>query len=239
LFYELRKEEMKKLLFVLLLITVIKGVANAQFFYAQGGLNLSNITNNSSGATEDNAALASFNAGLMARFDVSAIVDIETGLLLTGKGAKAETSFNGGEDYIKSSFNPLYVELPVNLLVNIPLTKSAKLFLNAGPYAAIGVAGKSKVNSQFLGIKLSSEEDIQFNNDDPFTSEQEDASYNKLKRFDYGLNFGGGIDLKKVLIKVNYGLGLTKIGSTEDNNNADDKNKYRVFSVSLGIPFGR
>ena len=154
-------------------------------------------------------------------------------------GAKAETRL-GGEDYIKSTFSPLYVELPVNLVVNIPLTENVKLFLNAGPCAAIGVAGKSKVYSQFLGIKLSSEKDIQFNNDDPFTSEQEDASYNKLKRFDYGLNFGGGIDLKKVLIKVNYGLGLTKINSTENNNSADDKNnKYRVLSVSLGIPFGK
>ena len=79
----------------------------------------------------------------------------------------------------------------------------------------------------------------QFANDDPFTSRQEDASYYKLKRFDFGLNAGGGFDLGKLLLKVNYGYGLTKINSTESNNASDDKNKYRTLSFSVGIPIGK
>ena len=31
-------------------------------------------------------------------------------------------------------------------------------------------------------------------------------------------------------------LALTKINSTQSNNSADDKNKYRTVSISLGIP---
>jgi len=230
---------MKKVLSVLMFTTVMAGAANAQLFYAQGGLNLANITNTNSGGTEDNAVLPTFNAGLMGRFGLSKTIDLESGILLTGKGSKAETYFNGGNEYVKAKFNPLYVEVPLNIVVNVPLASSTKLFVNAGPYAAIGVGGKSKLDTKIGVLTSSSERDIKFNNDDPFTSVQEDAAYDKLKRFDYGLNFGAGLDLNKVLLKANYGMGLAKIGSTENNNNADDKNKYRVFSISVGIPLGR
>ena len=81
--------------------------------------------------------------------------------------------------------------------------------------------------------------DIQFSNDDPFTSEEEDAGYNKLKRFDFGLNFGAGFQFSGLILKANYGLGLAKINSTESNNNANDKNKYRTLSFSVGIPLGK
>jgi len=230
---------MKKALGLLLITTAMAGAANAQLFYAQGGLNLANITSTGSGGTEDNATLATFNAGLMGRFGLSKIVDLESGILLTGKGSKAETYFNGGNDYVKAKFNPLYVEVPLNVVINIPTQGKTGLFVHAGPYAAIGVGGKSKLDTKLGLLTTTSERDIEFSDDDPFTSAQEDAAYDKLKRFDFGLNFGAGIDLDKIILKANYGLGLTKIGSTESNNNADDKNKYRILSISVGIPLGR
>jgi hypothetical protein len=182
--------------------------------------------------------LTSFNAGFMNRFGLSKTVDLEAGLLLTGKGSKAETYFNGGTDYVKSKFNPLYVELPVNVIVNVPLQGKTGLFFNAGPYIAVGVGGKSKLETKVGNLTSTSEQDIKFNNDDPFTSYQENAAYDKLKRFDYGLNLGGGFDFRKVIVKANYGFGLTKINSTESNNSADDKNKFRTVSISLGFPIG-
>ncbi len=230
---------MKKVLSLLLITTAFAGSSHAQLFYAQGGLNLANITSTGSGGTEDNAMLTTFNAGLMGRFGLSKIVDLESGILLSGKGSKAETYFNGGSDYIKAKFNPLYVEVPLNLVVNIPAQGKTGLFVYGGPYAAIGVGGKSKLDSKFGPLTSTSEREIEFSDDDPFTSAQEDAAYDKLKRFDFGLNFGAGIDLDKIILKANYGLGLTKIGSTESNNTADDKNKYRILSISVGIPLGR
>lgn len=230
---------MKKVFGLLMITTVMAGTVNAQLFYAQGGLNLANITSTGSGDTEDNATLATFNTGLLGRFGLSKVVDLESGILLTGRGSKAETYFNGGADYVKAKFNPLYVEVPLNVVVNIPLQSKTGLFVHAGPYAAVGVGGKTKLETKFGPLTSESERDIEFSDDDPFTSAQEDAAYNKLKRFDFGLNFGAGLDLNSIILKVNYGLGLTKIGSTESNNNADDKNKYRILSISLGIPLGR
>ncbi|MFT3979107.1 MAG: porin family protein [Ferruginibacter sp.] len=229
---------MKKLL-AIMIVSSIGLAANAQLFYVQGGVNLANITKNNEGQTEDNNMLTTFNAGVMGRFGISKIIDLETGLLLTGRGAKAETYFNGGSDYVKAKFNPLYVELPLNVVVNVPLEGNTKLFFTGGPYAAMGVGGKSKLQTKIGLIESSSEEDIKFNDDDPTTSQQEDAAYNKLKRFDYGLNVGAGFDLGKVLLKANYGFGLAKINSTESNNSDNDKNKYRTISISVGIPLGR
>lgn len=215
--------------------------AKAQL-YIQGGVNLANITKTTSGQTEKNNMLTTFNAGILDRFGLSKLVDLESGILFTGRGSKAETYYTSGnttDNYVKTKFNPYYVEVPLNLVVRVPVKGIHGLFFHAGPYAAIGVAGKSTTDQKLIGISSHSENNIQFANDNPFTSRQEDASYYKLKRFDFGLNAGGGFDLGKLLLKVNYGYGLTKINSTESNNVSDDKNKYRTLSFSVGIPIGK
>jgi hypothetical protein len=234
----LTKQKMMKKLMIVIAAAAVSVNAKAQLFYAQGGVNFANISTSNSGQTEKNYTLTTFNAGLMSSFGLSKIVDLETGLLVTGRGAKAESYFNNGNDYVKAKFNPLYLELPLNLLIKFPIAGGSHLFVNAGPYAAIGIGGKSKQESKLGPLLSSSETKIKFNDDDPFTSQQEDAGYNKLKRFDYGLNFGGGIAFRHIILKANYGLGLAKINSTDANNNSDDKNKYRTASVSIGIPFG-
>jgi hypothetical protein len=223
---------MKKLLMIALLSGTFT-LAKSQV-YIQGGVNLANITQTKSGETQDNNLLTTFNAGILGRFNLSKPIDLESGLLLEGRGAKANSYFGSNNDYVKSKFNPVYLEVPLNLVVRVPLEKNANLFFNAGPYAAVGIAGKSKTESSISGVKSISANNIEFSNDDPFTSQQDDAAYGKIKRFDFGLNFGGGFDLRKVLLKINYSFGLTKINSTQSNNGADDKNKYRTFSISIG-----
>ncbi len=225
---------MKKIA-VILMIIFVSAKVNAQSFYLQGGVNLANISTSNDGSSQKSNTLTTFNAGFMNRFDTSGVIGFEAGLLFTGRGAKAEADLGGG-DYVKAKFNPLYIELPVNVLVRFPIGNGSNVYINAGPYAAIGVAGKSKTEHRIFGVTTSGESNIKFNNDDPTTSGQEDASYNKLKRFDYGLNFGGGLSFKHIIIKANYGLGLAKINSTDTNNSSNDKNKYRTVSLSVGIP---
>lgn len=226
---------MKKLMIVSALVIIAAVQANAQM-YIQGGLNLANITKTNDGQTEKNNMLTTFNVGFMSRFGLSKVFDLESGLLLTGRGSKAETYFNGGNDYVRSTFNPLYLEVPLNAVVRVPVAMGNHLFFHAGPYVAIGIAGKSKMESKIGPLMSSSTNTIKFSNDDPFTSQQDDAAYDKLKRFDFGLNLGGGLQFKRLILKANYGLGFSKINSTESNNTANDKNKYRTVSLSVGIP---
>ncbi|MBI3882830.1 MAG: PorT family protein [Sphingobacteriales bacterium] len=210
---------------------------SASAVYLQGGLNLANVSTTNDGQTEDNNMMPSFNVGVMVRPGISNVFDLEIGALLTGHGSRTQTNFFNSSNYVKSSFTAYYLQIPLNAVIKIPLddNNGSNIFFNAGPYAAMGLWGHTNVQTNILNYNDSKNDDIQFNNDDITTQNQEDAAYNKLKRFDFGLNFGGGFDFGRVLVKANYGLGLTKIRSTEDDDNANDKNKYRTLSFSVGI----
>jgi hypothetical protein len=204
-------------------------------FYIKGGLNLANISTTADGRVDEAKMLPSFQVGVLGDMPLGDVFSIQLGLLLTGKGSKTEiyTTSNLNDNYYKVKFNPLYIEVPANFVFKVPFGNDSRLFFGAGPYVAIGVGGKTKGEQKYLGITSTYEKDIQFNNDDPATAGQEDASVNKLRRFDYGANFLAGFEAGKAMIGVNYGLGLAKIGSSQANNN--DENKYRVWSISLGI----
>ena len=131
---------MKKLLIIAMLsgtFTLVKSQV-----YIQGGVNLANITQTKSGETQNNNLLTTFNVGFLGRFGLSKAIDLESGLLLQGRGAKANTYFSSSSDdnYVKTKFNPLYLEVPLNVVLRFPFQKEMNIFLNAGPYAAMGIA---------------------------------------------------------------------------------------------------
>jgi len=205
--------------------------------YIKGGLSLSNISVTTNGTVNDAKTLATFHAGIVGDIPLLPILSLQAGLSLNGKGAKSEyyaDNNNKNDNYIKAKFNPLYLELPVNLMLKFPIGDNSRFFIGAGPYAAVGIGGKTKTDVKILGVSSSSDENIAFNNDNPTTTQQEDASFNRVRKFDYGVNALAGIETGKLLLGVNYGLGLTKINSNS-NNNSNDKNKYRVFSVNVGF----
>lgn len=211
--------------------------SNAVGVYIRGGYNLSNISTSNDGSVNDSKALSTFHAGATVDIPVASMLSIQTGLLLNGQGAKTNSYLNNddkSDNYVKTSFNPLYLQLPANLVVKMPVSSSTNFIIGAGPYAQMGVGGKSKVESSTLGVKTSSSDNIKFDNDDPTTGEEEGARYDKLKRFDVGVNALAGFEIDRFLISANYGLGLTDInskGSSSDN----DKNKFRTFSVGVGF----
>ena len=124
----------------------------------------------------------------------------------------------------------------MNLVLNLPLAdKESKFFVGAGPYAAMGIAGKNKVEGKVFGVGFSSEEKIEFSNDDPTTTgTEEGAGIGYMKRFDFGVNGTAGFAFKNMMLSINYGHGLTKLNSGADNDE-DDKFKNRVWSISLGV----
>lgn len=209
--------------------------ANPGGVYLKGGVNFSNISVNSNGAVNDANSLTTFNVGFIGDIPIADIFSFQTGLYLNGKGSKTVSYFGPNTDanYYKVRFNPLYLELPANFVLKFPVDKTSRFYAGAGPYIAMGIGGKVKGTQNIAGNVSTYEKSIQFNNDDPTTSEQEDASVRKLRRFDGGVNFLAGVEVDRFMIGVNYGLGLSKIGSTQDNNN--DKNKYRIWSVNVGV----
>ena len=225
----------KQLTYVLggLLLSFSAGAQKAQL---QAGLNLANVSVTDDGRVKDANSLTSFNVGIMG--DISLIGNtffLQPGLLYTGKGTKVQDGDPAQPTYYKSTSNPRYIELPVNFVFKTPAVKNSRFFAGAGPYIAVGVAGRNEVEGKYLGVGFKSDTDIEFADDDPTTfSYEEGAGFGVLKRFDYGLNGIAGIEGKSMVLSVNYGLGLAKIQSG-GNASADNNNKHRVWSFSLGF----
>ena len=197
--------------------------ANPGGFILKGGVNFSNISTKNNGSYNDANTLTTFNVGVLADVPLVSILSLQPGVVLSGKGSKASGSVLGVSSTTK--FNPLYIEVPVNAVVKLPIGGTNNVFIGAGPYGAVGVGGKWKNNTTVGGIDANSDDNIKFgnnNNDD-------------LKRFDFGLNGLAGIEISRVMVGVNYGLGLSKVFPDSGDNNDNNKNKYRVFSVNVGV----
>jgi hypothetical protein len=203
--------------------------------FIKGGVNFSNITITNDGDVNDNKMLTGFHVGLQGDIPLLPVLSVQPGLFFTTKGSKTEYGKSGDDVYWKATTNPMYVELPVNIVFKAPVGDESKFYVGAGPYVAMGVAGKNKVNGSFFGVNFSSEDNIEWSDDDPTTTNvEENAGYGIMRRFDYGLNGTIGVEGRKAIVSVNYGYGLAKLQSGT-NSSEDDKNKHRVLSVTLGF----
>ena len=172
--------------------------------------------------------LPSFNVGLIAEFGVSESFSLESGLYLSGKGLNMEAiNPDYSTETIEQTISALYLEVPLNASVKVDLG-GAKLNIFAGPYLGIALAGKSKIQTsndyEFFYGTPDSETDLKFG-----TTENDN-----IKRTDFGLNFGAGVQIESIVIRAQYGLGFVNLDSESDN---DNEFKNRVIGISLGYMF--
>lgn len=203
-------------------------------FIIKGGFNIANISVTPNGRVDDANALNSFHIGIGYDIPLAEYFSFQPGLLYTGKGAKTSVGQTGSNFYYTAKSNPMYLELPLNFVGKIPLTQTSSFYLGGGPYGAMGITGKNKVDRYLLGTHTYTSNDIVFSKDNPTTSQEENYGYGKIKRFDYGLNAVAGFEFTRFTLGANYGLGLVNINSGTDNN-ASDKGKNRVWSFTLGL----
>lgn len=221
-----------KIIAVAAVLLVVNTSSRAQVLRA--GVNLANVTITNDGDIDNNKMLTSFQIGFTGNLKIAPFLFFQPGILFTGKGSKTESGKTTDANYYRATSNPYYIEIPANFVFKTP-TGPVKFFAGAGPYLAIGVSGKNKVDGKFLGTSFSSEKNIEWSNDDPSTLNYEEGSgYGILKRFDYGLNGTAGIETKNIVLSANYGFGLAKLQSGTTSS-ADDKNKHRVLSFTVGI----
>ncbi len=226
---------MKIKLILLLAVLSVTAIANSQVIF-RGGVNLANVTITNDGDIDNNKMITSFQIGIIGDLKIASSIYFQPGIVFTGKGSKTSAGKTTDPNYFVATSNPYYIEIPANFIFKTP-TGKIKFFAGAGPYLAIGIAGKNKVDGKFLGIAFSSDKKIKWSNDDPSTLDYEEGSgYGIMKRFDYGLNGTAGIEFSKSVISINYGFGLAKIQSGS-NSSADDKNKHRVLSITVGFKF--
>lgn len=204
--------------------------------WLKGGVNFANVSYNTDGEVDDANLLTSFHVGFMGDIPLAKILAIQPGIIFTGKGAKIQSGGPSDFNYYKATTNPLYIELPINAVIKLPLASpESNFFFGAGPYIVIGVGGKRKIEGKTLGVAYSSKENIEYSNDDPTTfNNEEGTGLGVMRRFDYGLNGTAGFQLNNGMIALNYGYGLAKLQSGSNSSN-DNKNKHRVLSISVGF----
>lgn len=202
-------------------------------FGIKAGLNAANITVDNEGTLNDKKAIPAWHAGIYVDIPLLPVLSLQPGVFLNSKGARFTIGNNESSNYTEVSMRPLYLEVPVNLVIKIPLPGKVNLIAGAGPYAAMGIAGKNRTEGKLAGISFSDKDNITYSNDDPGTN---GSAYNgDLKRFDFGLNFIAGLEISRFTLNAAYGYGLVNIkpGSAND----DAKYQNRVFSLSVGLLF--
>lgn len=133
-------------------------------------------------------------------------------ILFIRKGGKLEA----GSVTAKRTLN--YLEIPLLARINV----APVAYLNAGPSFAIGLSGRDEVD----GVK----QDIKFGSS---------SNSSELKRFDFGIAFGGGLRIPtgagSVLFDARYTVGLTDFDNVSTN-----KSRNRSIGLTLGyaIPLG-
>jgi hypothetical protein len=217
-----------KKVFVVLFILSASTASFAQKFGVKAGLNLSNVMvkDDDDSYDDENKVKPGFHVGVTGEFPISEKFSFATALLLSTKGFKVKGEEDTGFGIVeyKGSFNLMYLELPLTPKISFD-AGSAKIYIAAGPYVAMGLSGKAKVEATFNGSTEKESEDVDWGSDD-----------DQVKRLDLGLTAGAGLEINKIQIGISYGYGLSNM-SNEDTNGYRMKN--RVLGISLGYVFGK
>lgn len=186
---------MKKSL-ALVLFALISMTAYSQVSWnAKAGLNLSNVTN-----AGDTGVKPGFQLGVGMEYQLSEMFFLQPSLMLSTKGYKVKNT--------EITSNRMYVELPVMAAVRFAVTEYGQnVVIKAGPYAAYGVGGKTKVGS---------------------TSWNSFEKNTGAKRFDFGLGCGVAYEINQFFVDLTGEVGLANtLGSSKNIN----------FALGVGYKF--
>lgn len=224
----------RKMIIGMMALLGATGAVNAQGFASskigvKGGWNMANITNSREGNIDDSKSLNTFNAGVVVALPLGSTFELRTGLDLQSKGAK--TTWVEGTNETSYTTNPMYLELPVNIGFMLPFNERTKAYIGAGPYAAMGIAGKNTITVAGNERK----ENIKWGNDNPVDNENLRGTIGsgQYKKFDFGANIIAGVDFGRVGVHAQYGLGLTNtVPGNSNSDNANKNNQTRTLGVS-------
>lgn len=170
----------------------------------------------------DANSLTSFHAGVIVDVPLAPVVSLQPGVMFTGKGSKLQ--YSGANWDFTTKVNPLYVEVPVNILFKPTIGTNTKLYIGAGPYIAAGVGGKVSYSGNLGDVSGYSDHNINYG----------DGSDDDLKSTDIGGNVLAGFEFSNgLLLGAQYGLSFSN--NAPGGENSDSKIlRNKVLSVSIG-----
>lgn len=212
---------MKKILFAIFLISLFIETPAQVKYGIEAGLNFATIKGN---YPQKLSSTTGILIGVNAGYSLFDFLEIGTGLFLSQKGVTRIlfTDVQGIETYN-------YLEIPLNMKIDLPIPESGKTFVIAGVYGARLISAGVNPNNQGQSSAVNLGE--------------------ILPSGDYGLNFGIGqsfsISSGMLNIKVKYSLGLTSLDKSYDvikygehfTSEGGKKLNNSVVSVSFGYTY--
>lgn len=186
------------------------------------GINFAKQKHVYDGKTDNDVkGIISFAIGGIVDYAFTDAFSIQPGLLLSGKGFKYTETEDGDtyKDWLKLN----YLEIPINIVYKHDIGNMI-IYGAAGPYFGFAIGGKWKYEYEEDGDSDSGSTDVKFGD-----GENDDG----IKRGDFGLNIGTGVEINSFQIGINYGLGLSNISYSEKSIV-----KNNVFSISACYFFG-
>ena len=175
-----------RILFVLFALISVAGFSQITGWNAKVGMNFSNYT----GDLDMNAKVG-FKLGGGFEYAFDDTWSLQPSLFLTGKGAKKDAL----------TVNAYYLELPIMGAARFNVADNTNLVVNAGPYFACGIAGKTKIAGE--SVKTFSDDGVDF------------------KRFDAGLGVGVALEFGRIIAGLDGQFGLVdvqKLGNPKNMN---------------------
>ena len=210
---------------IFLMVAVMIAAVSASFaqdftFGARVGMNVANI-----GGDGDGDSKLGFKAGVAACFPLADNIYLEPGLYFSPKGSKKEYTI--ANVTAKTFCNLNYIEVPINAVYKFEVNSNFAVRGHMGPYFSFGLMGNTKTK-----IDGKVDKDTKVKN---FSDGHNKAGYphNDYSAFDFGLDFGAGIEFSVCYLGVQYDLGLIDF----NRNRGDVKLRNGVFSVDFGINF--
>lgn len=209
------------------LISSMCSLTYAQKFGIRGGFNLANQVWQEDGDTysADFKMKPGFHIGGIVDFSFTDLLSLEAGLLLDTKGLVMKEDY-GSESY-EEKINLYYLDIPVVLKASVDVSNGVGIYGIIGPYLGMGISGKSKWEYSGTGGTETGDDKIEWGND---------PENDHFKRPDFGFTFGGGVEIKGLLVGVSYDLGLANISAYTDNN---AKINNRVLRITGCYWFGK
>lgn len=196
--------------------------ANAQesSFIVKGGVNINSVTTDTK-LFEPKSDIG-FHIGASYEMPIASIVSIEPGVYFDTRGFKYEAEILGTKATFKNQF--MGVNIPVLAKVKVEVGNAA-VFFNAGPYAYIPFSGKNTVKSDGnIDLNEFVAGEIKFGNE-----------IGNYKRFNFGLNFGAGVEVSNFVLGFGYDLGLNDAIKHEVKDKVAAK--YNALKISVGYKF--
>lgn len=224
----------KTFLVIIVLFSVFNANSQESKFSigAKAGINFSNVD-----MELDPDTKVGYQFGVVAEYNLLKKFFLRSGLDITSKGFKWNLSKIVGDingdgllDYAqaKSSWNAVYLQVPLMLGYKINITNALKINFALGGYLAHGVGGK--VTSKLDGALGIPAEQFEF-----FRTEDKDNTFSDdfLLRFDGGLIGSVGAEYRSFTLNVGYEHGLNNVyqgaGGSIHNRNIFLAVGYRIF----------